>query len=140
MMPVPSTLHCRRVIDTVVSPRVARRSQSAKIISQNRVGRGNVSTQGSEGGGRGAERNWRSSGEWRLSRWRSFSGSKSKSVKIRSSGFTCYLDGPEKGRCDSHVPACKVVEGTAIFLLHAKKKGREITSWHNFKTIITSYM
>lgn len=44
-------------------------------------------------------------GEGKLPRWRSFSGSRkrtSSSVKIRSSGFICYLDGPEeRARGDS---------------------------------------
>ena len=70
-----------------------------------------MGTHGGEGGGQGSERG---SGETWLPRWRSFSGSKSKSVKIRSSGFICYLDGPERERCASHVPTHKVGESALI--------------------------
>ena len=92
----------------VVSPRIARRSHSDKAIrkiSLDHEGKGKQSVQGKEGGRRGLDG---SSGEWKLLRWRSFSGSKSRSVKIRSSGFICYLDGPEKGQCDGYGTVSKV--------------------------------
>ena len=99
--PPPSLPHRHSDPSSTHSPSQAnpRRAHSAKLMSKLQPLSGDAVKEEQEEGA-----------ENKVPRWRSFSGSRGKSsssVKIRSSGFICYLDGPEErargdSSCEGH--------------------------------------
>ena len=93
LSPTPLSQRGRDSQFTQSSHVIAHRPRSSKVLSKIRSIASDLSSED--------VKEEEEEGEGKLPRWRSFSGSRkrlssSQSLKIRSSGFICYLDGPEE--------------------------------------------